>query len=79
MKQVIINIIIFLIVELAKKFKEMPPEDIARRFGDRFAHKDGNIRSQIEELQRLNTEKMRRINGYVYKCVSLSNIPTGPM
>ncbi len=52
------------LLELAQKFKEMPPEEVAMKFGNRFAHKDGNIRSQIDELQRINLEKMKDVNGY---------------
>ena len=50
------------LLELAKRFEQMPPETVAHRMGDRVAHRNGNIRSQLDEMQRINIEKMRELN-----------------
>ena len=53
-----------IIVDLAKRFKDKRPEEIAEKLGNRVAHKNGDIRSQIEELQRRNAEEMKELHRY---------------
>lgn len=56
------NLIIILFKDLANRFKDKKPEDIAGRLGDHIAHRNGDIRSQIEELQRRNLEEMKELH-----------------
>lgn len=49
-----------MLLELADQFNKIAPEEIAKRFGGRFAQKNKNVRSQIDELQRMNLDRMRQ-------------------
>lgn len=49
---------------MARRFQEHKAEDIAANVGDRFAHRNGEVRSHIDELQRRNIEELRELHRY---------------
>ena len=56
------NLSLSLSSEIARRFGKMTPEELAKKIGDRVARKNDDVRSHLEEMQRVNNEELRDLN-----------------
>ena len=65
-----ILLLFFIHKDIARRFAKFRPEDFAKHLGDQAARNSDDIRSQLEEMERLNNEEMRDLN----RCVPMATV-----